>query len=77
MGLKKMRVVMIIFVSSVGSTHTMTTNEWCEDVKIADKTIYTQLNTGAKCNVIAIKDLQQLRIKANVKKVRNTTEVIF
>ena len=46
----------------------MTTNEWYEDVKIADKTINVQLDTGAKCNVISIKDLQRLGIKANIRK---------
>ena len=45
----------------------MTTNEWYEDVKIADKTLNIQLDTGAKCNVISVKDLQRLGIKANIK----------
>ena len=57
-----------LYVGSVGSTQPMTTNEWYEDVKIADKTINVQLDTGAKCNVISIKDLQRLGIKANIRK---------
>ena len=57
-----------LYVGSVGSTQSMTTNEWYEDVKIADKTINVQLDTGAKCNVISIKDLQRLGIKANITK---------
>ena len=45
----------------------MTINEWYEDVKIAEKTISVQLDTSAKCNVISIKALQCLGIKANIK----------
>jgi hypothetical protein len=52
----------------VGTTDAINKNEWYEDVKIAEKTVNVQLDTGARCNVISIKDLQRLGINTNLKK---------
>ena len=46
----------------------MNKNEWYENVTIADKTVYVQLDTGARCNVISIKDLERLGINTDIKK---------
>ena len=67
-----------MYASSVGSTQSLTTNEWYEDVKIADKMINVQLDTGAKCNVISIKDPRTTTgNQSEYNKVRSTTEVIL
>ena len=52
----------------MGTTDAINKNEWYEDVKIAEKTVNVQLDTGARCNVISIKDLQRLGINTNLKK---------
>ena len=57
-----------LYVGSVGTTHAMSKNEWHADVNLEDKTLTVQLDTGARCNVISIKDLQRLGININVKK---------
>jgi hypothetical protein len=57
-----------LYVGSVGTTDAIKKNEWYEDVKIAEKTVNVQLDTGARCNVISIKDLQRLGINTNIKK---------
>ena len=62
-----------MYASSVGSTQSLTTNECYEDVKIADKMINVQLDTGAKCNVISIKDPRTTTGNQS----RSTTEVIL
>ena len=36
------------------------TSEWCENLKIEDKVVKVQLDTGAKVNVISTKFLQDL-----------------
>ena len=58
-----------LYVGSVGTTHAMSKNEWHADVKIEDKTLTVQLDTGARCNVISIKDLQRLGININLEKL--------
>ena len=57
-----------LYVGSVGTTHAISKNEWYADVKIVDKTVNVQLDTGARCNVISIKDLQYLGINTNIEK---------
>ena len=57
-----------LYVGSVGTTDAINKNEWYEDVKIAKKTVNVQLDTGARCNGISIKDLQRLGINTNIKK---------
>ena len=52
----------------MGTTVVINKNGWYEDVKIAEKTVNVQLDTGARCNVISIKDLQRLGINTNIKK---------
>ena len=52
----------------MGTTDAINKNEWYEDVKITEKTVNVQLDTGARCNVISIKDLQRLGINTNIKK---------
>ena len=57
-----------LYVGSVGTTHAMSKSEWHADVKIEDKTLTVQLDAGARCNVISIKDLQSLGININLGK---------
>ena len=57
-----------LYVGSVGTTHAMSKNEWQANVKIEDKALTVQLDTGAWCNVISIKDLQRLGININLYK---------
>ena len=57
-----------LYVGSVATTPAMSKNEWHADVKMEDKTLTVQLDTGARCNVISIKDLQRLGININLDK---------
>ena len=48
------------FVRCITSVNSVDTSEWCEDLKIEDKVVKVQLDTGAKVNVISTKVLQDL-----------------
>ena len=48
------------FVGCITSVNFVDTSEWCEDLKIEDKVVKVQLDTGAKVNVISTKVLQDL-----------------
>ena len=48
------------FVGCITSVNSVDTSEWCEDLKIEDKVVKVQLDTGAKVNVISTKVLQDL-----------------
>ena len=67
-----------LYVGSVGTTPAMSKSEWHADVKMEDKTLTVQLDTGARCNAISIQDLQRLGININLDKPEaQTTRVIF
>jgi hypothetical protein len=66
-----------LYVGSVGTTDAINKNELYEDVKIAKKTVNVQLDSGARCNVISIKDLQRLGINTNIKKPEAQLKSLF
>ena len=51
-----------------GSNNLVNVDQWNEYIKIAQKIINIKIDTGAKCNVISMKDLKSLGIKARIKK---------
>ena len=55
-----------MFVGAIGTKDATGGKEWYEDIKIAGKTINVQLDTGARCNVVLTKDLQQLGTKISM-----------
>ena len=57
-----------LFVGSVETVHAVDMKEWHESLKITNKVVQEQLDTGAMCNVISLKTLQSLGIKLEVKK---------
>ena len=46
------------FIGCITSVNSVDTSEWCENLKIEDKVVKVQLDTGAKVNVISTKFLQ-------------------
>ena len=46
------------FIGCITSVNSVDTSEWCENLKIEDKVVKVQLDTGAKVNVISTKVLQ-------------------
>ena len=46
------------FIGRITSVNSVDTSEWCEELQIEGKVVKVQLDTGAKVNVISIKDLQ-------------------
>ena len=46
------------FIGCITSVNSEDTSEWCENLKIEDKVVKVQLDTGAKVNVISTKFLQ-------------------
>ena len=45
------------FIGCITSVNSVDTSEWCENLKIEDKVVKVQLDTGAKVNVISTKVL--------------------
>ena len=45
------------FIGCITSVNSVDTSEWCENLKIEDKVVKVQLDTGAKVNVISTRVL--------------------
>ena len=57
-----------LYVGCVETVHTVDMNEWFEKLRIKNKVVQVQLDNGARRNVIALKTLQSLVFKQEVKK---------
>ena len=58
-----------MYVGSLGSTSSETNSDsFIETMKISDKQINFQLDTGARCNVISKSDFSKLNIKGPLRK---------
>ena len=58
------------FIGCITSVNSVDTSEWCENLKIEDKVVKVQLDTGAKVNVISTRVLQDSASRYPCKKTQ-------
>ena len=69
-----------LFVGCITSINTVELSEWYEEVTVQNKVVKFQLDTGAKCNVLPYKVIEDLGIQCHVEKtqikLKSHTQVI-
>ena len=61
-----------LFVGCVTSINTVELSEWYEELTVQNKAVKFQLDTGAKCNVLPHKVIEDLGIQCHVEKTQIT-----
>ena len=60
----------MIIVGCITSVNTVELSEWYEELTVQNKAVKFQLDTGAKCNVLPYKVIEDLGIKCHFEKTQ-------
>jgi len=61
-----------LFVGCITSINTVELSEWYEELTVQNKAVKFQLDTGAKCNVLPCKLIEDLGIQCLVEKPKSS-----
>ena len=61
-----------LFVGCITSINTVELSEWYEELTVQNKAVKFQLDTGAKCNILPHKVIEDLGIQCHVEKTQIT-----